>query len=279
MEKKDPLVLAQLMVRGECINFDSKLPFQEVSGIYRFTNENMTAYFHHLKNKQTAATVIGSGCQILNGVLAGIRSFDCFDISIFPEFYLFLQIGSVLALSKEDYLKYYFSEDKEELFGDDFYDKISEKLKGKYKEFWDTLYMFDDGVDIYNSFLFRHDVCLEKFAIENNPFLQDDNYEKLKQILQTESITINPIVADITKTRQTDEYDLVNLSNILSYNFRNPKEYVEFLKNNFSLTENGEIINYVFGMGLEVEKRMSELLQPNGYIEEIGRNKLLVYKK
>lgn len=279
MEKRDPLELAQLMVRGDYTNYGSKSQFQETSSIYRFTNENMTSYFHHLENKETVATVIGSGCQILNGVLAGIRSFDCFDISVFPEYYLFLQISSVLALSKEDYLKYHFSEDREELFGDDFYDKISGNLKGKYKEFWDTLYMFDDGVDIYNSFLFRHDVCLEKFVIENNPFLQGDNYEKLKHILQTESIRINPFVADITKTRLPGEYNLVNLSNILSYNFKDLNQYVDFFKNNFSLKENGEIINYVFDMSPEVQKKANDLLQTNGYVEDIGRNKLLVYKK
>ena len=279
MEKRDPLEIAQLMVRGEYTNYGFKSQFQGTSSIYRFTNENMTSYFEHLKNKEDVATVIGSGCQILNGVLAGTRSFDCFDISVFPEYYLFLQIGSVLALSKEEYLKYHFSEDREELFGDDLYDKISGSLKGKYKEFWDTLYMFDEGVDIYNSCLFRNDLCLEKVAIENNPFLQDDNYEKLKHILQTESIKINPIVGDITKTRLSGEYDLVNLSNILSYNFKDLNQYVDFLKDNFLLKENGEIINYFFSMSPELQKKASDLLKSNGYVEDIGRSKLLVYKK
>ena len=72
---------------------------------------------------------------------------------MFPEYYLHLQIASVLALSKEEYFKYYFSGDREEVFSDEFYDKISIYLKGKYKEFWDTLYMFDDGYDIWESLL------------------------------------------------------------------------------------------------------------------------------
>ena len=41
--------------------------------------------------------------------------------------------------------------------------------------------------------------------------------EKLKSILQTEYIKINPIVTDITKVKVQQEYDLINLSNILIY--------------------------------------------------------------
>lgn len=281
MEKRDPLELAQLIVRGSYINFSSDKAYGETSSIYRFTNEDISAYFHHLKNKEKVLTVIGGGSQIINGALAGTRYFDCFDISVFPEYYLYLQIASFLALPKEEYLTYYFSDDREELFCDELYEKINSKLRGKYKEFWDTLYMFDDGIDIYESLLFKYDLCLKHIVIENNPYLQDNNYEKLRHILQTEQIKINPYVVDIIKTKFLDEYDLVNLSNILPYYFKRSdlKDYMEFLSNNFSLTENGEIINYFFDMRPEIEKRANELLQPNGYVEDIGKNKLLVYKK
>ena len=279
MEQREPLELAQLIVRGSYINFNYNQAYGNTSSIYRFSNENISSYFHHLQNKEKVLTVIGSGGQILNGILAGTRDFDCFDISIFPEYYLYLQIASILALSKEEYMEYYFSEDREVLFCDDLYYKISTKLNGKYEEFWDTLYMFDDGIDIYNSRLFKYDLCLKKNIIKNNPYLQDNNYEKLKQILQTESIKINPIIADITKVNFSKQYDLINLSNILAYYFTDLESYVEFLKNNFLLKENGEIINYFFDMRKEIEDKASTLLQPNGYVEDINGPKLLVYKK
>jgi len=162
MENRDPLELAQLIVRGSYINFNYNKAFVNTSSIYKFSNENISSYFHHLKNKEKVLTVIGSGGQILNGILAGTRDFDCFDISIFPEYYLHLQLASILALSKEEYLEYYFSEDKNILFCDELYDKVSAKLKGKYKKFWDALYMFDDGIDIYNSLLFKYDLYFKK---------------------------------------------------------------------------------------------------------------------
>lgn len=241
----------------------------------------MASYFHHLKDKKNVLTVIGSGGQILNSVLAGTKNLDCFDISIFPEYYLHLQIASILALSKEEYLKYYFSNDREELFGDCFYDKISEKLKGKYKEFWDTLYMFDDGYDIYESPLFRYDVCLKNHVVNMNPYLQDNNYEKLKHILQTDNIKINTMVANVIKTKFPKEYDLVNLSNIIPYCFSGSdlKSCIEFFRDNFSLTQTGEIINYMFSLQPEYEEEFKKLLEPNGYVEDIKNKKLLVYKK
>lgn len=281
MNEKTPLEIAQLIVRGNYINIDWRRTFMEYSAIYRFTNEDISSYFHHLQNKKQVLTVIGSGCQVLNGILAGIKDFDCFDISIFPEYYLYLQIASILALSKEDYLKYHFSEDKEELFSNDFYEKISEKLSGKYKEFWDTLYMFDDGIDIYHSLLFRHDLCSKQFAIETNPFLQENNYEKLKYLLQTDSIHIQAVVTDITKKKFFKEYDLIHLSNILSYHFKENDlpRYIQFLKEHFFITPNGEIINYFFDMKLKNMKKLESLLKPNGYVENLGKKKLLVYKK
>lgn len=226
-------------------------------------------------------TVIGSGNQILNSILAGSTTIDCFDISVLPQFYLYLQIASILALSKEEYFKYYFSQDRDEIFCDELYSKISNQLQGEYKKIWDTLYMFDDGYDIYESLLFRHDICLKQNIINYNPYLQDNNLDKLKHILQTKNIQINCMVADITKCKFTKSYDLVNLSNILSYYYKSTEldKYINFLKNAFSLNQNGEIINYIFSIESDCIKEFSKLLNPNSYIEDLQDNKLLIYKK
>ena len=98
MENKDPLELAQLIVRGSFINFNYKEAYSKTSSIYKFSNENISAYFNHLQNKENVLSVIGSGNQILNTILGGTRNIDCFDISIFPEYYLQLQIASIISL-------------------------------------------------------------------------------------------------------------------------------------------------------------------------------------
>lgn len=274
----DDMVRANLIVRGDLINF-GKSTFNEISSIYRFTNENMSSYFHHLKNKNNVLSVVGSGCQIANSLLAGSRNIDTFDISIFPIYFMHLKLASILALNKEDFLKFYFSEDRDVVFSDEMYDKISLYLNGKYKEFWDYLFMYDDGYDIYNSLLFRSDLVLEKMAILYNPYLQDDNYQRLRNILKYDSFNISSSVCDITKMKIDKKYDLINLSNILSYYYKadDIEGYVNFLKNNFCLNKNGEIINYFYRMDGEVEESFQDILIPSGYVETLKDDvKLLV---
>lgn len=277
-EINDPISTAQRIVRSSLHNFGEGKTFYEISSIYKFTNENIYSYLHHLKNKKRMLSVIASGNQILNAILVGTKNIDCFDISIFPEYYLFLQIASVLALSREEYLDYYLSDDREVVFSDVLYDKVREYLAPKYKEFWDSLYNFDEGYDIYNSLLFRTDPCYKSTEIDRNPYLFGDNYYKLKEILQSGEVSINPSVFDITQTKIDRDYDLVYLSNILTYNF-SVEEYVEYLKSNFNIAKGGEVINYFYGMDPDVKDKFINLLGEHGSIEELGDCKLLVYKR
>lgn len=276
MQKND-LIIAQKIVRGTYYNF-GKEPFIQTSGIYRFTNEDITSYYHHLENKKYILSIIGSSNQILNSILAQTKKIDAIDISTYSQYYLYLQIATIMSLTKEEYFKYFFSIDKEELFSDIFYEKINNNLPNKFKKFWDTLYMFDDGIDIYNSLLFRHDICNKETIIERNPYLQDNNYEKLKNILKTENIVINTMVNDIMKTKFNEQYDLINLSNVLSYHFKEnePEKYIDYLK---KFPNNSEIIHYFYNMNKENEIKFNTLLHPNGYIEDINNKKLLVMKK
>lgn len=281
MENSKKIELAHKIVRGTYHNFGTKEHFINTSSIYRFTNEDITSYYHHLENKDKVLTVIGSGNQVINGILAGTKNFDCFDISIFPEYYLYLNIAAIIALNKDEYLKYFLSDDREEVFSYELYEKISFYLKGEHKQFWDSLYEFNEGIDIYNSLLFRQDFYKMESIIEYNPYLQDKNYEKIKSILKTEPIKIKTMTLDILKTTLNSKYDLVNLSNILSYYFDKTKirEYISYLKDNFNLTSNGEIINYFYNMTDECLEEFKKYLNANSYVEEIKRKKLVVYKR
>ena len=275
------ITLAQKIVRGNYLNFDRKTTFLETSSIYRFTNEDITSYFHHLENKPEILTVIGSGNQILNSILAGTRNITCFDISIFPEYYLYLQLASIASLSKEDYLNYYLSNDREELFHEKYYDLIASNLPTQYQKFWNQLYLFDDGITIYDSLLFRQDFYSKEETIQNNPYLQDNNYQKLQQILKIEPLHLQTQVCNILEYSSPKAYDLINLSNILSYYFQenNLPQYKEFFEQHFSLKPNGKIISYFYQLSDKVIINLESLLYPHGKVENINQKKLLIYKK
>jgi len=276
MNENDILRIAQLIIRNNYSNIDKKDNFINISPIYKFTNENITLYYKHLKNKKNILSVIGSGNQILNSVLSGGENIDCFDISVFPEYYLHLHIACILALSKQDYIKFFLSDDRNELFSDNLYEKVNLYLKGKYKTFWDNLFNFDEGYDIYNSLLFRQDFYNRESVIEINPYLIENNYYKLKEILKYKKIKINTKVFDITKTKIKNNYDLINLSNILYYKFNKVEDYMKYLKENFRINKKVEIINYFFNLD---EKIVKEFTNYGGIIENIENNKLLIYKR
>lgn len=274
-----PLEIAQRIVRGTYDNVSHEFCFFEVSGIYKFTNECITAYFNHLQNKEELLSVISSGNHILNAILGGSRKIDGFDISIFPEYYLFLQLAAVLTLSKKEYFEYFLSDDREVVFSDEYYDRVREKLPCKYKEFWDGLYNFNDGFEIYDSYLFRTDLYMKNNVISNNPFLQEDNYEKLRRILQYENVRINTMVADIVHTKFDKEYDLILLSNILAYHFKIDEmdKYFAYLDSNFKLKENGELIDYDFTPARSEAKKSR--LNARSSVEVTDKSKILVYRK
>lgn len=277
----DKINLAEKIIRGNYLNFNNQQTFLETSSIYPFTNEDITSYFHHLKQKTNVLTVIGSGDQILNSILAGTKNFTAFDISIFPEFYLYLKLASVIALDKEEYFTYYLSNDREELFHEDIYQKIEPYLPTDAQKFWQHLYLFNDGYDIYTSLLFRQEFNFKNKTITNNPYLQENNYEKLKSILQNNPLHIKTKTCNIINTFFKEPYDLINLSNICSYyfNHNNITELLLFLKTHFTLTDHGEIINYFYSIDPATQKILESLISPHGKVEEINKKKLLIYKK
>lgn len=273
----EPLEIAQGIVRGTYNNI-GKGNYHETSGIYKFTNEDIASYFSHLQNKEEVLSIISSGNHILNAILGGSERIDGFDISIFPEYYLYLQIAAITKLNKKDYLDYLLSDDRDIVFSKKYYKKIRGNLKDKYREFWDYLYEYNEADEIYNSLIFKTDTCEKDKVIEYNPYLQENNYKRLKRILKTGTLTINTRVCDVTKTKFYRRYDLILLSNISYYCF-NPSEmdaYFNFLQNNFRLKENGEIVDFDFSFGADKEKR--KRLNPNSYIEETKEGRVLIYK-
>lgn len=54
----------------------------------------------------------------------------------------------------------------------------------------------------------------------------------------------------IHQSHFSQAYDLVNLSNILFYRFKEEDidKVIAFMKDNFTITETGEVINYCFGL-------------------------------
>lgn len=242
MDCKD---LAQKIVRGNHSNISKSSAFHTESFIYKETNEELNKIDDLLLNKDKVLSVIGSGDQILNTLLTNPTRVDAFDISSFPKYFLKLKIAAIKSLTREEYIKFFFATTEttlDEYYDDLFFDKISKELDEETREFWDYLFQYNDWYDIYESTLFSSESVIEKFAVERNKYLEEDEYYKLKEILKIADI--NFIESNLLDLKVEDTYDLIYLSNIIEY----VKKSAYFDKiDELSEKSKGIIVTYIFG--------------------------------
>lgn len=246
MDYKD---VAQSIVRGNYSNLNGKNTFHSESFIYKKTNEKLNEFIDLLLNKDKVLSVIGSGDQILNTLLTKPSKIDAFDISAFPKFFLKLKIASIKSLSRDEYIKFFFSTTEtflDEYYDDLYFDKIRKELDDEAEDFWTYLFQYNDWYDIYNSTLFSSESVFEEQAIIQNKYLDNNEYYKLRDILQ--NVQINYIESNLLDLKINDTYDLIYLSNILEY----VKKSAYFDKiDELSVKNKGIIISYIFG---EIDK-------------------------
>ena len=221
--------------------------FHEESFIYMKTNERIQDYINYLLNKKHILSVIGSGDQILNTAITSPQVIDCFDISVYPEYFINLKLAAIKTLSKEEYLDMFFESaltTKDEYYDDLYFDKIRSELPKKYQEFWNSLLNHTDWYEITNSSLFSSEVVTRDYAKKQNLYLSDAVYNTLKDKIA--KIKFNFYVGNILDIYKAfnQKYDLIFLSNILAYvdklEYRNMLDY-------FNLSEDGYILTYLFG--------------------------------
>lgn len=240
----DYLDIAQNIVRGTKY-YHKDTTFNEQSFIYKKTNERLQDIIDILLNKDKILCVIGSGDQILNSLLTKPSIIDAFDISIFPKFFLELKIAAIKSLTLEEYISFFIDDisiSNEEYYDDLFYNKISPNLDNQSKEFWQYLFDYNSWYDIYNSPLFSSEPLIKSYALEQNKYLSEPNYYKLREILK--NIKINYIQGDILSIDIKEAYDLIYLSNIIQY--VNIEEYRRKIKHLSSISQ-GIIVTYIFG--------------------------------
>ncbi len=246
MDYKD---VAQSIVRGNYSNLNGKTTFHSESFIYKKTNEKLNEFIDLLLNKDKVLSVIGSGDQVLNTLLTNPSKIDAFDISVFPKFFLKMKIASIKSLSRDEYIKFFFSTTEtglDEYYDDLYFDKIRKELDSETEDFWTYLFQYNDWYDIYNSTLFSSESVIEEQALVQNKYLENDEYYKLREILQ--NAEINYIESNLLDLRINDTYDLIYLSNILEYVKKS--EYFDKI-DELSDKSKGIIISYIFG---EIDK-------------------------
>lgn len=262
----------------------SKLKFGNHSFIYTFTNECIKKYltFFDLRNKEIL-TVTGSGDHILN-MLIDVEVVDTFDINVYAYYFYVLKSYALITLELDEYLDFFL--DKNLNYDKKIFNKIKENWKNEIyiRDFFD--YIFKNN-NIKHTQLFTNNNYEKRLEfIENNRYLEEENYYILKNSLLNKNIRF--INSNLTKLNLDKKYDYIFISNITDYlnnmfNVDSLKSYKKFLYKSIIpyLKENGKLVSYLYD-GVIKGYSTSELDKVLNYgftKESINNDKILIYSK
>ena len=171
---------------------------------------------------------------------------------------------------------------------------ISNYLNEEELMYWGTIYsMFGEksliGGHMIEKLLFTYKRLDEELVRKINPYLNPNNYERLKTLIS--SVTINYIDSDLYSLPKhiiEKSYDVINLSNIYEYlnysndvKFKHARKYKNFVMNELMphLNENGTImVSYLYAWNDELDKDFQEMYEKSkGKIVTTGALNMMDY--
>lgn len=249
--------------------------FSKYSKIYASTNENIDGYLSKLnmEDKNSVLTVMSSGDHPFNVACYGVKDIDTFDINMLTKYFVLgLKRSAILTFNYKQYIRY-----MNKLFYTKNIDEMSELIKlimpsmdSEYRIYWKEI--IDYNYQLQKKYkthlnLFQLLSLDKEFTTDNLYLLNEDNYNSLRNLLIKINITFTCCDCHELPNMFKKKYNLIILSNVLDYFFKNKKyrfgwkykKLAEFEKSiNPLLTNNGEIVlNYVF----DYHKGQNEIIQ------------------
>lgn len=269
--------------------------------IYPFPTENVKDCLSNYDFKdKNCVSVLGSSFQMIDMYLRGAKSVTTFDINPFSIYYFYLVKAFIKSgLEVEDYVELFQSENVKYI--EKTYNRISSKLYGVPKMFWDDLFECSNKLLFLNHELFHKINFYDDDVYNNSLFFETENLKYLKN--HTSMLEPHFINCDIISLDRylKDKYDMIYLSNIMQYvsNIYNSNE-VESLKKyktlinklSLKLKDDGEIYcAYLYKYYYEYFCNKNELknvfdednycyLSFPGYtLDKENSDEVLIYKK
>jgi len=185
--------------------------------IYPFTNENIKSYYSIIdfQNKKVLCPT-SSGDHILNALLKEPLNISSFDINPLAKYYVELKIAAIKTLSLEEFIMFFYNKKlsiHNHCLSKKIYTKFCDNLKGEYKIFWDYFFENYTRKQIFKSYLFSDDYLTLRGLLEVNSYLREDNYYKLRNILNNHIINYYDINLSNLYSLD-DKFDIILLSNI-----------------------------------------------------------------
>lgn len=198
-----------------------KISNKNFSSTYMFTNENINGFIRKFSlNNKCVLTVCSSGDQAFNLILDGATKVDLFDINGFTKYYFYLKKAAIMGLSYQEFIEFFFPTlVNKNTFSFNSYLKFRDQIDNDdAKMFWDYLFCYYSGNDIYNSKLFHKLHHSKKNILTINKYLNNEyNYNKLKECLVDKEFNFYNIDLFSDSLYFKNKYSIIYLSNIFDY--------------------------------------------------------------
>jgi S-adenosylmethionine:diacylglycerol 3-amino-3-carboxypropyl transferase len=230
----------------------NKRRYSKYFKLYPFTTENIKGYMQDLKlENKKVLTVTGSFDHSLNAILLGCRDLVNFDINKLSYYMAELKIAALKELSLNEFLSF-FNIDNSNALDYKIFEKMKYRLNIKVLTFFELMYKKN----------YMHDLFIHKYKInlDLNIYLTQDNYLKLKDVINEVKITfITSNIINLHK-KTNEKFDYIFSSNISDY-----------LKNIYHR-------DYLSRFSLFIQNKLSKLLKKDGtlmcaYIYDYKLNK------
>lgn len=240
---------------NECnmlLNCDSL--FSNKSKVYMFSNEPVLAFFSDIQSlyNKSVLSILASGDFFFNSCLLGCNDMTLIDINEYAFYYFEIKKAIIKKYSYKDFLAFYddlnnfynkfdeysvfISEDTKKKILDIFNSSLSDSFSIISTFFWSDSYFFNNNINIDR----RRNI----YKKNNLYLINENNYNKLKDYLLSESVSVNTYAESIFDLDfdSLKKYDYIYLSNIGDYYSETD---ILFLLEQFrqrNLNPNGKII-------------------------------------
>lgn len=257
-------------------------------GLYTNATEDMATYHKAFKKNESVLTIGASGEQVVNAINSGAKVIDVYDSNRLCRYALHLRLAAIQALTLDEFFEFY------KTFSPFLFVKISDYLPEEQLMYWGTIYsMFGekslDGGRAIEKLLFTYKRLDEDLVRKINPYLNPENYNKLKSTIN--SVTINYLDSDLyglPKHIAGKQYDVINLSNIYEYlnyshdvRFKHARKYHNFVMNELMprLNQDGTImVSYLYAWSDELDKDFAKMYEESkGKVVGTGALNLVDY--
>jgi len=246
-------------------------PIHQFWHIYAFNTENIKGYIEHLDiNNKSVLTVGSSGEQVINAQICGAKTITLYDVNNFAGYYTWLKIAGIMALSYDDYLRFFFVSPKSKSIGNLY--RFNRRI---FNEFAPVLKSLDyDSYYFWNELLAnirsrgRIETILKDKEVRSRVIKgyslyldSEENYNKAKKAVK--DICFKYIVGNLLTDKVEGSYDNIILSNISSY--INPDELLNLIRKlDSNLNHDGRMLfAYLYDADFHLDGNMGD--QPKIY--------------